>query len=50
MERKLVFFTSSVRFGHHKRYQEWFQNKVKNNFKKHFYLFSQNNIVLYCSI
>lgn len=28
MERKLVFFTSSVRFGHHKRYQEWFQNKV----------------------
>jgi len=29
MERKLVFFTSSVRFGHHKRYQEWFQNKVK---------------------
>lgn len=31
MERKLVFFTSSVRFGHHKRYQEWFQNKVKTN-------------------
>lgn len=30
MERKLVFFTSSVRFGHHKRYQEWFQNKYLN--------------------
>lgn len=38
MERKLVFFTSSVRFGHHKRYQEWFQNKV-NNFTLPIYLF-----------
>ena len=28
MERKLVFFTSNVRFGNHKRYQEWFQKQV----------------------
>ncbi|XP_048484397.1 integrator complex subunit 3 homolog [Plutella xylostella] len=27
MERKLVFLTSQVRFGHHKRYQEWFQRQ-----------------------
>lgn len=25
MEKKLVFLTSQVRFGSHKRYQEWFQ-------------------------
>jgi len=46
MERKLVFFTSSVRFGHHKRYQEWFQNKVKIKIICIFL----NNIVLSCSI
>jgi integrator complex subunit 3 len=28
MERKLVFLTSQVRFGYHKRYQEWFQRQV----------------------
>ncbi|XP_031782856.1 integrator complex subunit 3 isoform X2 [Nasonia vitripennis] len=27
MERKLVFLTSTVRFGNHKRYQEWFQRQ-----------------------
>lgn len=27
MERKLVFLTSAVRFGNHKRYQEWFQRQ-----------------------
>ncbi|KAJ9597651.1 hypothetical protein L9F63_011485, partial [Diploptera punctata] len=27
METKLVFLTSSVRFGYHKRYQEWFQRQ-----------------------
>ncbi|KAF2881057.1 hypothetical protein ILUMI_25118 [Ignelater luminosus] len=27
MERKLVFLTSQVRFGNHKRYQEWFQRQ-----------------------
>lgn len=27
MERKLVFLTSQVRFGHHKKYQEWFQRQ-----------------------
>ncbi|XP_044262871.1 integrator complex subunit 3 homolog [Tribolium madens] len=27
MERKLVFFTSQVRFGNHKRYQDWFQRQ-----------------------
>lgn len=27
MERKLVFLTSHVRFGHHKKYQEWFQRQ-----------------------
>uniref|UniRef100_A0A0K2U3T0 SOSS complex subunit A homolog n=1 Tax=Lepeophtheirus salmonis TaxID=72036 RepID=A0A0K2U3T0_LEPSM len=27
MERKLVFLTSQVRFGTHKRYQEWFQKQ-----------------------
>ncbi|XP_047121442.1 integrator complex subunit 3 isoform X1 [Schistocerca piceifrons] len=27
MERKLVFLTSQVRFGYHKRYQEWFQRQ-----------------------
>ncbi|XP_039291169.1 integrator complex subunit 3 [Nilaparvata lugens] len=27
MERKLVFLTSSVRFGNHKRYQDWFQRQ-----------------------
>ncbi|CAG9772465.1 unnamed protein product [Ceutorhynchus assimilis] len=27
MERKLVFLTSQVRFGHHKRYQDWFQRQ-----------------------
>ena len=25
MEKKLIFLTSQVRFGNHKRYQEWFQ-------------------------
>lgn len=27
MERKLVFLTSHVRFGNHKRYQDWFQRQ-----------------------
>lgn len=27
MERKMVFLTSSVRFGNHKRYQDWFQKQ-----------------------
>ncbi|CAG5083395.1 Similar to Ints3: Integrator complex subunit 3 (Mus musculus) [Cotesia congregata] len=27
MERKLVFLTASVRFGNHKRYQDWFQRQ-----------------------
>lgn len=27
MERKLVFLTATVRFGNHKRYQEWFQRQ-----------------------
>ncbi|XP_059094410.1 integrator complex subunit 3-like [Tigriopus californicus] len=27
MEKKLVFFTSQVRFGTHKRYQDWFQRQ-----------------------
>lgn len=27
MERKLVFLTSQVRFGNHKRYQDWFQRQ-----------------------
>lgn len=27
MERKLVFLTSQVKFGNHKRYQEWFQRQ-----------------------
>lgn len=27
MEKKLVFLTSQVRFGSHKRYQEWFQRQ-----------------------
>ncbi|XP_014244621.1 integrator complex subunit 3 [Cimex lectularius] len=27
MEQKLVFLTSNVRFGNHKRYQEWFQRQ-----------------------
>ncbi|VVC95246.1 unnamed protein product [Leptidea sinapis] len=27
MERKLVFLTSQVRFGNHKKYQEWFQRQ-----------------------
>ncbi|XP_008559612.1 integrator complex subunit 3 isoform X2 [Microplitis demolitor] len=27
MERKLVFLTGSVRFGNHKRYQDWFQRQ-----------------------
>ncbi|XP_025829891.1 integrator complex subunit 3 homolog [Agrilus planipennis] len=27
MEKKLVFLTSQVRFGNHKRYQEWFQRQ-----------------------
>ncbi|XP_034952755.1 integrator complex subunit 3 [Chelonus insularis] len=27
MERKLVFLTSQVRFGNHKRYQDWFQKQ-----------------------
>lgn len=27
MERKLVFLTSQVRFGQHKRYQDWFQRQ-----------------------
>jgi hypothetical protein len=31
MERKLVFFTAQVRFGNHKRYQEWFQRQVIQN-------------------
>lgn len=27
MEKKICFLTSAVRFGHHKRYQEWFQKQ-----------------------
>lgn len=27
MERKLVYLTSQVRFGNHKRYQDWFQRQ-----------------------
>ncbi len=27
MEKKMVFLTSSVRFGHQKRYQDWFQRQ-----------------------
>ncbi|KAL1117815.1 hypothetical protein AAG570_004130, partial [Ranatra chinensis] len=27
MEQKLVFLTSNVRFGNHKRYQDWFQRQ-----------------------
>ncbi|CAH0553615.1 unnamed protein product [Brassicogethes aeneus] len=27
MEKKLVFLTSQVRFGNHKRYQDWFQRQ-----------------------
>lgn len=27
METKLIFLTSSVRFGNHKRYQDWFQRQ-----------------------
>lgn len=27
MERKLVFLTAQVRFGNHKRYQDWFQRQ-----------------------
>ncbi|XP_050506939.1 integrator complex subunit 3 homolog [Diabrotica virgifera virgifera] len=27
MERKLVFLTSQVKFGNHKRYQDWFQRQ-----------------------
>jgi len=27
MEKKIVFLTSSVRFGHQKRYQDWFQRQ-----------------------
>ena len=30
MEQKLVFLTSNVRFGNHKRYQEWFQRQVSH--------------------
>lgn len=30
MEKKLVFLTSEVRFGHHKKYQEWFQRQYLN--------------------
>ena len=30
MEKKLVFLTSQVRFGNHKRYQEWFQKTYLN--------------------
>ena len=30
MERKLVFLTSQVRFGHQKRYQDWFQRQYLN--------------------
>lgn len=28
MEKKLNFFTSYVRFGAHKRYQDWFLKQV----------------------
>jgi integrator complex subunit 3 len=28
MEKKIVFLTSNVRFGNHKRYQDWFQRQV----------------------
>lgn len=27
MERKLIFLTSQVKFGNHKRYQDWFQDR-----------------------
>ena len=30
MEKKLVFLTSQVRFGNHKKYQEWFQKTYLN--------------------
>ncbi|KAG8226986.1 hypothetical protein J437_LFUL000291, partial [Ladona fulva] len=32
MEKKVVFLTSHVRFGMHKRYQDWFQKQVINTF------------------
>nr|CAD7416792.1 unnamed protein product [Timema poppensis] len=41
MERKLVFLTSSVRFGFHKRYQEWFQRQ---------YLATQESQSLRCDL
>jgi hypothetical protein len=50
MERKLVFLTSQVRFGYHKRYQEWFQRQVRENspvqeeFKAMFLMFNFLNI------
>ena len=28
MENKLVYLCTKVKFGHHKRYQEWFQRQV----------------------
>jgi len=28
MEKKMMFLTSQVKFGFHKRYQEWFQRQV----------------------
>ncbi|XP_059474245.1 integrator complex subunit 3 isoform X2 [Neocloeon triangulifer] len=30
MEKKIVFLTSNVRFGNHKRYQDWFQRQYLN--------------------
>lgn len=30
MEKKLAFLTTHVRFGHHKKYQEWFQRQYLN--------------------
>ena len=28
MENKLVYLTTKVKFGNHKRYQDWFQRQV----------------------
>lgn len=41
MEKKLVFLTSQVRFGNHKRYQDWFQRQ---------YLATQESQTLRCDI
>lgn len=35
MERKLLFLTSQVKFGNHKRYQDWFQDRYLNTPESH---------------